>query len=204
MTAIPPEHDGWVVAEVSSYQAAGCPEFLPSAAILTNLSNAHLGRHGSMAGYAAAKRRLFVRGDRAVSLAALNADDEFGWRLAAEVSERGGRTVTYGFAPDADVRIRSCRSSLRTGTVEIDVFGDRVEFETRLPGAHNAANVAAGPRLRGGTRPAAREDVGGSRGQHRPCRAGSSRSTEGNPSTWSSTSPTLPRASSRRSAWRVS
>ena len=143
MSAVPSEHRGWVVAEVSSYQAEGSPDFLPAAAVLTNLSNAHLGRHGSMAGYAAAKRRLFVRGDRAVSLAALNADDEFGRRLAAEVSERGGRTVTYGFAPDADVRIRSCRSSLRTGTVEIEVLGDHVEVETRLPGAHNAANVAA-------------------------------------------------------------
>ena len=29
MSAIPPEHDGWVVAEVSSYQAAGSPKFLP-------------------------------------------------------------------------------------------------------------------------------------------------------------------------------
>jgi UDP-N-acetylmuramoyl-L-alanyl-D-glutamate--2,6-diaminopimelate ligase len=143
MSGVPPEHLGWVVAEVSSYQAEGSPEFLPAAGVLTNLSNAHLGRHGSMAGYAAAKRRLFVRGDRAVSLASLNADDEFGRRLAAEVSERGGRTVTYGFASDADVRIRSCRSSLRTGTVEIEVLGDRVEVETRLPGAHNAANVAA-------------------------------------------------------------
>jgi UDP-N-acetylmuramoyl-L-alanyl-D-glutamate--2,6-diaminopimelate ligase len=143
MSGVPREHRGWVVAEVSSYQAEGSPEFLPSAAVFTNLSDAHLGRHGSMAGYGAAKRRLFVRGDRAVSLAALNVDDAFGRRLVVEVGERGGRTVTYGFAADADIRIRSCRSSLRTCTVEIDALGDPVEIETRLPGAYNAANVAA-------------------------------------------------------------
>ena len=143
MSNVQREHPGWVVAEVSSYQAEGSPEFLPSAAVLTNLSEAHLSRHGSMAGYAAAKRRLFIRGETAVGLAALNVDDEFGIRLAAEVSERGGRTVTYGFHAQADVRIRSSTSSLRTGTMEIEVSGESLVMETRLPGAHNASNVAA-------------------------------------------------------------
>jgi UDP-N-acetylmuramoyl-L-alanyl-D-glutamate--2,6-diaminopimelate ligase len=143
MTRVPEDHDGWLVAEVSSYQAEGSPEFLPAAAVLTNLSEAHLGWHGSMAGYEAAKRRVFVRGDRAVSLAALNVDDDFGRRLTGEVADRGGRAVTYGFAADADVRIRGWRSTLRTGTVEIVAFGDPIEIETRLPGGYNAANVAA-------------------------------------------------------------
>jgi UDP-N-acetylmuramoyl-L-alanyl-D-glutamate--2,6-diaminopimelate ligase len=143
MSSVPPKHPGWVVAEVSSYQAEGSPAFLPEAAVLTNLSEAHLGWHGSMAGYAAAKRRLFVRGDRAVGLAALNLDDDFGRRLAAEVSLRGGRTITYGFAPEADVRIGDWRSSLREGVVELEVLGESVELETRLPGAHNASNAAA-------------------------------------------------------------
>ena len=143
MSLLPREHAGWVVAEVSSYQAEGSPEFLPEAAVLTNLSNAHLRRHGSMAGYAAAKRRPFVREGRAVGLAVLNVDDEFGRRLAREVSERGGRTVTYGSAPGADVRIRGCRSSLSSGTVALEVRGDSLEIETLLPGAHNALNVGA-------------------------------------------------------------
>jgi UDP-N-acetylmuramoyl-L-alanyl-D-glutamate--2,6-diaminopimelate ligase len=143
MSAVPREHEGWVVAEVSSYQAEGSPEFLPSAAVLTNLSGAHLGRHGSMASYADAKRRLFVRGDRAVSLAVLNADDPFGRRLAEEVGERGGRTLTFGVAREADVRVRRCSWSLRRATVEIEVLDESIHLETRLPGWHNAANVAA-------------------------------------------------------------
>jgi UDP-N-acetylmuramoyl-L-alanyl-D-glutamate--2,6-diaminopimelate ligase len=150
MSVLPREHQGWVVAEVSSYQAEGCPEFLPSAAVLTNLTEAHLGRHGSMAEYAAAKRRLFVRGENAVSLAVLNADDAFGRRLAAEVTDRGGRALTFGVAQDADFRIRACRSTLRGATVQIDMLGEAIELETRLPGAHNAANVAAALALAGG------------------------------------------------------
>jgi UDP-N-acetylmuramoyl-L-alanyl-D-glutamate--2,6-diaminopimelate ligase len=143
MSAIPPEHDGWIVAEVSSFQAGGCPEFLPSAAVFTNLTAAHLSWHGSMASYGEAKRRLFVRGDRAVSLAVVNVDDVFGRRLAREVSERGGRTLTYGFAADADYRVRGARLWLRGGLAEIDAFGETVSVETRLPGLHNAANAAA-------------------------------------------------------------
>jgi UDP-N-acetylmuramoyl-L-alanyl-D-glutamate--2,6-diaminopimelate ligase len=143
MSAVPRDHEGWVVAEVSSYQAEASSDFLPAAAVLTNLSPAHLGRHGTMAGYASAKRRLFVRGDRAVSLAVLNVDDDFGRRLTAEVTERGGRAVTYGFAADADYRLRSCNSSLRSGSVEIDASGESVHIETQLPGVYNAANVGA-------------------------------------------------------------
>ena len=150
MSGIPFDHRGWVVAEVSSYQAEGCPEFLPAAAVFTNLSSAHLSRHASMESYAAVKRRLFVRGDRAVSLAVLNADDDFGRRLAADVGERGGRVLTFGGAQDADFRIRRCDSTLRGATVLIEASGEMIELETRLPGAHNAANVAAGLALADG------------------------------------------------------
>jgi UDP-N-acetylmuramoyl-L-alanyl-D-glutamate--2,6-diaminopimelate ligase len=143
MSGIPLEHEGWIVAEVSSYQAEGSPDFLPEAAVLTNLSNAHLGHHGDMAAYTAAKRRLFVRDDRAVGLAALNLDDEFGRGLAAELSERGGRAVTYGWSAGADVRIRGCASSLRSGTVSFDVGGESLEIDTQLPGAFNASNLGA-------------------------------------------------------------
>ncbi|HEY1237086.1 MAG TPA: Mur ligase family protein [Solirubrobacterales bacterium] len=143
MSGVPDDHEGWIVTEVSSYQAEGCPAFLPSAAVLTNLTHAHLSRHGSMASYAAAKRRLFVRGDAAAPLAVLNADDAFGRRLVAEVRERGGRALTFGTAADADFRVRGCKSVLRGATVEITALGERIELETRLPGSHNAANVAA-------------------------------------------------------------
>jgi UDP-N-acetylmuramoyl-L-alanyl-D-glutamate--2,6-diaminopimelate ligase len=144
LSAVPADDDDeWVVAEVSSYQAEGCPEFLPSASVFTNLTRDHIHWHGSMSAYGAAKRRLFVRGDDAVSLAVLNVDDAFGRRLAQEVRDRGGRALTYGADRDAEYRILACASTLRDGRVTIDTPHGSVRTSTRLAGAHNAANVAA-------------------------------------------------------------
>ena len=56
-----------VVAELSSFQLESSPAMLPDAAVFTNLSEDHHGYHGGPAAYAAAKRRLFVRGDRSVA-----------------------------------------------------------------------------------------------------------------------------------------
>jgi UDP-N-acetylmuramoyl-L-alanyl-D-glutamate--2,6-diaminopimelate ligase len=142
-SAVPPDHDGWVAAEVSSYQLLGTPAFLPDAAVLTNLTPDHLNRHRTMAEYADAKRRAFVRGDRAVELAVLNADDDLGQRLAKEVAERGGRVLTFGQSPNAAYRIRSWQSSLYGGRHELEAPDGSISIETRLPGRHNAANVAA-------------------------------------------------------------
>jgi UDP-N-acetylmuramoyl-L-alanyl-D-glutamate--2,6-diaminopimelate ligase len=143
MSQVPRDHRGWLVAEVSSYQTEGCPEFLPSAAVFTNLTEAHLGRHGSMDAYGSAKRRMFVRGSRAVDLAVLNADDRFGRRLEREVSDRGGRALTYGWTAEADYRIRTCVSELRRSSIEVEALGEELQVETRLPGAHNAENAVA-------------------------------------------------------------
>lgn len=143
VSAVPPDHDGWVAAEVSSYQLVGAPEFVPEAALLTNLTPDHLSRHRTMEEYAEAKRRLFVRGDRAVELAVVNADDELGRRLAKEVPERGGLAFSFGVAADADYRIRDCRSTLRGSQFAIDTAEGPLSLETRLPGPHNAANVTS-------------------------------------------------------------
>lgn len=62
------------VVELSSFQLEGTDRFHPRAATLLNLSPDHLDRHGSLAGYAAAKRRIFAR-QTAGDVAILNADD---------------------------------------------------------------------------------------------------------------------------------
>jgi len=51
-------HD-WIVAEVSSFQLELVRDFRPQIGIMLNLQPDHLGRHGSMAQYAALKARLF-------------------------------------------------------------------------------------------------------------------------------------------------
>lgn len=132
-----------LVAEVSSYQAESSPALGVDAAIFTNLTPEHLNRHKSMEAYGEAKRRLFLREDWCVPLAALNADDELGRRLADEIDERGGRALTYGTAFDADYRIAECRWGLREAALIVETPDGIAELETRLPGDHNAANVAA-------------------------------------------------------------
>jgi UDP-N-acetylmuramoyl-L-alanyl-D-glutamate--2,6-diaminopimelate ligase len=132
-----------VVAEVSSFQAEFSPALAVDAAIFTNLTPEHLGRHGDMDAYGEAKRGLFVRGDRCVPLASLNVDDELGRRLAREVEERGGRVLTYGVAPEAAYRIADCRSTLREAEVSVQAPDGLVEMRIPLPGGHNAANATS-------------------------------------------------------------
>ena len=61
------------VLEVSSFQLEAVDAFRPRAALLLNVAPDHLDRHGDMAGYLAAKLRLFARQD-ASDVAILSAD----------------------------------------------------------------------------------------------------------------------------------
>jgi UDP-N-acetylmuramoyl-L-alanyl-D-glutamate--2,6-diaminopimelate ligase len=135
--------EGWTVCEVSSYQLAGCPAFLPEIGVFTNLTRDHLRRHGGWHRYAACKRRMFVRGDRCVGAAVLNTDDPFGRELATEVAARGGRVISYGTGPVADYRVKAKGWTMRSGEGEIRGPDDSVAVESRLPGSHNALNLAA-------------------------------------------------------------
>ena len=132
-----------VVAEVSSYQAEFARALAVDAAVFTNLTREHLNRHTDMEAYGAAKRRLFVRGEWCVPLASVNVDDDLGRRLAAEIEERGGRAVTYGFAADAAYRIVDSHWGLREAELTVEAPDGPVQLGARLPGAHNAANLTA-------------------------------------------------------------
>jgi UDP-N-acetylmuramoylalanine-D-glutamate ligase len=132
-----------VVAELSSFQLAGSTDLLPEVAVFTNLADDHWEHHGGRAAYAAAKRRLFVRGERCAPLAIVNADDDEGAAIAARVEELGGATVGFGTRAPARVVVRESTWSLDAGSVTLTVDGAELEVATRFPGRHNAANVAA-------------------------------------------------------------
>ncbi|MFH1515405.1 MAG: UDP-N-acetylmuramoyl-L-alanine--D-glutamate ligase, partial [bacterium] len=53
----------WVVLELSSYQLERIDTFKPDIAIITNITEDHLARHGDMFGYIAAKGRIFENQD---------------------------------------------------------------------------------------------------------------------------------------------
>ncbi len=107
-----------------------------SALAFTNLSQDHLDFHETMERYYTAKRRIFFVGDE--TPAAINIDDPWGRRLAADLSALGQEKVlTFGRADDAD---------LRADEVELGRDGTRIrigELELRSPlrGAFNAENV---------------------------------------------------------------
>jgi UDP-N-acetylmuramoyl-L-alanyl-D-glutamate--2,6-diaminopimelate ligase len=130
-----------IVAELSSFQLAGSPRLLPEASLFTNIGQQHWDYHGSKDAYVAAKRRMFVRGDRAVQTASLNIDDPEGRRLAIETAERGGRVVTYGRSPAADYRITECGWSVDRTRIEVQTPVGELALCTCMPGEHNALNL---------------------------------------------------------------
>ncbi len=64
----------WLVVELSSFQLEGIRHFRPRWAVLLNITEDHLDRYPDMAGYQAAKARMFEN-QTADDWAVLNADD---------------------------------------------------------------------------------------------------------------------------------
>jgi UDP-N-acetylmuramoyl-L-alanyl-D-glutamate--2,6-diaminopimelate ligase len=105
-------------------------------AVFTNLSRDHLDFHGDMESYFAAKRRLFEQlesGGRAV----VNLDDEFGRKLAAELSA----PVTFGAG--GDVEIVACELDERGISATLATPRGELEISAQLRGRFNVDNVAA-------------------------------------------------------------
>ncbi|MGD0165866.1 MAG: UDP-N-acetylmuramoyl-L-alanyl-D-glutamate--2,6-diaminopimelate ligase [Gaiellaceae bacterium] len=109
-----------------------------SALAFTNLSQDHLDFHQTMERYFTAKRKLFLTG--AETPAAINIDDAWGRRLAADLRALGQEQVlTFGRAADAD---------LRADEIELTPEGTRIragelELSSPLRGAFNAENLLA-------------------------------------------------------------
>lgn len=105
-------------------------------AVFTNLSRDHLDYHPDMESYFAAKRRLFTM-LKPGSRAAVNLDDPWGRRLAADLPD----ALTFGADGDVepgDVTLdaRGIRGAIRTPRGEI-------RLATRLLGRYNLANLLA-------------------------------------------------------------
>lgn len=111
-------------------------------AALTNLSQDHLDYHGTMAAYAASKRRLFTEFD--VPAVALNVDDPFGAELVPLVAgARLARTSAKADTArsDAELIARSVTASEMGQRIEVETPAGRVVVDSHLVGAHNVENV---------------------------------------------------------------
>jgi UDP-N-acetylmuramoyl-L-alanyl-D-glutamate--2,6-diaminopimelate ligase len=120
-------------------------------ALFTNLTRDHLDYHGSMAGYAQAKARLFDA--PSLAGAVLNLDDEFGERLAQRCRARGLHTTGYRIGnerpvPALDVELKGESVVLGADHVRFDALVQRpgaaarsVPVRAPVIGRFNVANV---------------------------------------------------------------
>ncbi len=122
-----------LITELSSFQLERCPTLKPSVAVLLNLGTDHLDRHGSLAAYHAAKRKLITHLTEAETLV-YNQDDPILRSWAAD-----SEAQTWGFSAhdpkaeaylDGDTLMLHCAPLVRAS-------------ELRLSGQHHLMNALA-------------------------------------------------------------
>jgi UDP-N-acetylmuramoylalanine-D-glutamate ligase len=142
LAAVGSEPLDWIVCEVSSFQLEGCTRMLPELAVLTNLTRAHLDRHGTLDQYGELKRRMFINNGEVVPRAVVDVDGPFGRELAAELTRRGASVAKVGLAADADYRVRAATWDLHHAVTSVSTPQGSMTLASQLPGEHNARNVA--------------------------------------------------------------
>ncbi|MDR1546486.1 MAG: UDP-N-acetylmuramoyl-L-alanyl-D-glutamate--2,6-diaminopimelate ligase, partial [Deltaproteobacteria bacterium] len=112
------------------------------AALFTNLTRDHLDHHGDMEAYYQAKRRLFTErlrpGPGGRPSAAVNLDDPYGARLAAEL---GDQAIGFGFGPRCRIRGTGLALSRRGLTLDVEGPWGRRRLSSPLLGRFNASNL---------------------------------------------------------------
>ncbi|MGD9649263.1 MAG: UDP-N-acetylmuramoyl-L-alanine--D-glutamate ligase [Dongiaceae bacterium] len=138
-----PMADGYYVLEISSYQAELVPQSHFQAAVLLNLTPDHLDRHGDMAGYLAAKAKIF-KNQKAGDVAVIGVDDEHSAKFYQDLSKTSEakiipisvtRPVTDGIYVEEGILFDNRSAPLKR-------IGDIGKLPTLL-GAHNWQNAAA-------------------------------------------------------------
>lgn len=129
----------WLVAEADEFDRS----FLalsPECAVINNLEADHLDTYGTLEALREAFHAFAAR-TRAGGTVALGVDDP---EVRAIPVPEGRRRVTFGFAPEADVRGSEVeRRGLRTG-FRLHLPGrDPAPIHLRLPGTHNVRNALA-------------------------------------------------------------
>jgi UDP-N-acetylmuramoyl-L-alanyl-D-glutamate--2,6-diaminopimelate ligase len=107
-----------------------------AAAIFTNLTQDHLDFHATMGDYFAAKRRLFVSSNPP-AIAAINSDDEYGARLAAELPA----PVSFALRSDAVYRATEVHTGLEGSRFTVEGPDGELELSSPLRGEFNVYNV---------------------------------------------------------------
>jgi UDP-N-acetylmuramoyl-L-alanyl-D-glutamate--2,6-diaminopimelate ligase len=112
-----------------------------TAAGFTNLTRDHLDYHPDMAAYFAAKARLFTELLPKDGTAVINIDQAEGGELAALCRQRGIKTVSYGRAERAELRLIKAEPKETGLGIEIDLAGKRHALDLPLLGGFQAMNA---------------------------------------------------------------
>ena len=113
------------VLEVSTFQLERCERFAPKVAVLLNVSEDHLDRHGTIDRYLELKLSIF-RNQTPEDFAIVNRDDP---RIMANLKQIPSKIMTFSLVnPDADAVLRDGRLELH-GKPVIETP------DVRLPGA---------------------------------------------------------------------
>ena len=134
------------VLELSSFQLERAGDLKLAVATVLNISPDHLDRHGGMAGYFAAKARLFTQGgpDRAV----IGVDEAEGVYLANQLAEGPGDDRVIRVSVERKLEGPGCHVFARKGFLSEYRKGRQVaSIDLRavsgLPGTHNHQNACA-------------------------------------------------------------
>jgi UDP-N-acetylmuramoylalanine--D-glutamate ligase len=127
--------EGIYTLEMSSYMLERIATLRFNVAVMLNLSPDHLDRHGDMAGYAAAKARIFAR-QQPEDVAVLGQDDALTAAMAAGLA---GRIVPISGSVPQPGGVWGEGHGLRDDAGAILDLRDA----PALPGSHNAQNAAA-------------------------------------------------------------
>ena len=132
--------DGIYVIECSSYQLDLIDRMRFDTAVLLNISPDHIDRHGDLAGYVAAKRRIFRDRPGGGQVAIVGTDDDASRAVLAELEGRAGwRLVPIAVGRRVDGGVSVLDDTLFEDDRPV---ADLSRIDT-LPGAHNHQNAAA-------------------------------------------------------------
>lgn len=117
--------------------------YRPTVAIVTNVQPDHLDYYGTFERVEAAYLE-FAGSIRPGGLLVACRDDAGSARLAHRAAERGVRVLTYGTAPEADLRLEDLRVEADASRARLaGVLGNGAELVLAVPGEHNLRNAAA-------------------------------------------------------------
>jgi UDP-N-acetylmuramoylalanine--D-glutamate ligase len=136
LAALVSKEEDVIVCEVSSFQMETADTFHPHVALLTNITEDHLNRHGTMAVYTALKMRMFEN-QTEEDFAVFNADDPGLNGLSSQVK---AKVLQFS-------RLKEVAEGafVRDDTVVIRMGGNEKKVcrtdEIRIPGPHNLENA---------------------------------------------------------------